>query len=224
MKNFLRTCLILALSVLGTQAQAIQITSSGQHFTVDWSLSLGSNTLSAMSDWTVMSFSATQMVLDISITNSTLLTGTLTNADITSFGFGVDPNARSRLLVPGKVFDGAGTGNGPQQTFPGSYRGIDVCLFSSGCSGGSVKHALHAGAGDSLQILLTGNFSSGTVNLLYFPIKFQTSRGSYEPAGCVNCPRVQVPEPPVAVLLGAGLLLIAVADASRRRKSAPARG
>jgi hypothetical protein len=215
MKTILRICLILALSLPGTQAQAIQITSSGQSFTVDWTLDIGSNTLSASSSWSVSSFSATQMVLDISIANTTLLSGTLTNADITTFGFGIDPNASASLLTSGTVFGGISAGSGPQQTFPGGDKAIDVCIFSAGCAGGSVTGGLHAGASDSLQLLLAGDFSSGTANLLYFPLKFQTSLGSYTPAGCVDCPTTGIPEPPVAALLGAGLLLLGLTRYSR---------
>ncbi len=213
---------LLAALLFTHQAQAIQINSVGDSWTVDWLVSASttsglSNDLSATSSWLVTSFSATQITLDISITNTTLLTGLLTNADITTFGFGVSPNATASIVTAGSTFTQVGTGNGPQQTFPGGFKGIDVCIFASGCSGGTVNNALHAGSTDSLTLLLTGNFGSGA-DLTYFPIKFQTNQGSYEPAGCVNgngC--TTVPEPGMAGLLLIGLLGITGITALRRK-------
>ena len=55
--------------------------------------------------------------LDISITNITTLTGLLTNADITTFGFGVNPNATASFVTGGEgvIFDMLGVGSGHQQ-------------------------------------------------------------------------------------------------------------
>jgi hypothetical protein len=198
------------------QAQAIQISAVGDTFTVDWSTTTTNGSLlSATTTWTVDSFSTTQILLSIDITNTTMLTSLLTNADIVSFGFGVTPNAKATITQQGSVFDSVGVGSGPQQTFPGGYKNIDVCVYAQGCSGGTVNDALHAGDSDSLQLLLKGDFSGGFADLLYFPLKFQTSDGSYEPAGCVNCP-TQVPEPSILGMMGLGLLLIGLVRIRRR--------
>jgi hypothetical protein len=226
MRTGRRTFSALALLLLATQAQAIQISSTGQSWTVDWSFNIGTaGMLSATSSWYVDSFSSTQIVLGIDITNTTSLTGQLTNADITSFGFGTVPNATGSLLTAGTTFDNVGSGSGPQQTFPGGFKQIDVCVFTSGCSGGSVNDALHAGASDSLQLLLTGDFSKGYLNLLAFPLKFQTNLGSYESAGCINgepaC--MPVPEPGITALLGLGLVLIGLTRYRLQRNAATVR-
>ena len=89
---------LIAALLLSTQAQAIQISSAGDSWTVDWlvdaSTTAGlSSDLTATSNWLVTSFTSTSITLDISITNTTTLTSLLTNADITTFGFGIDPNA-----------------------------------------------------------------------------------------------------------------------------------
>lgn len=220
---FINTRIVALVTALlfASQASAITI-GSGDTFTVDWYIDATTTSglnddLSATSTWTVSSYSSTSIVLDISITNTTLLSSTLTNADIVSFGFGVVPDATGTLLSPGSVFDGIASGSGPQQTYPGGFKQIDVCVYSSGCSGGSVTSALHAGLTDSLQIELTSTTLFGsTIDLLFFPVKFQTSQGSYAAPGCVagsNC--TPVPEPPVPLLLGLGLLGIGLARRMR---------
>ena len=215
------TTLLVAL-LFSAQASAIQISSAGDSWTVDWfvdsSITAGlSQDLSATSSWLVSSYSSTQIILDVTITNTTLLTGGLTNADITSFGFGTDNNAKASLLSAGSTFTKVGAGSGPQQTYPGGYKGIDVCIFFQNCSGGSAPSGLRAGETDSLPLLLTGNFSPIT-ELLYFPAKFQTNQGSYEPGGCVNCGG-SAPEPSILALLGIGLALIGFAHQRKNRRA-----
>jgi hypothetical protein len=224
MCNGRRTLIIFAAWLFAAQAQAIQITSAGQSWTVNWSYDLGtSGLLGSTSTWTVNYFSASQIVLSIDIANTSKLISKLGNADITAFGFGTNPNTRTSLLSAGNVFTRVGTGSGPQQTFPGGFKGINVCLFAQGCSGGTVNKALHAGSRDRIQLLLSGNFSGGVADLLYMPLKFQTSLGSYKSAGCINCPPVGVPEPSIAALLGLGLLLIGLSQRRVRRIVAAAR-
>jgi len=210
MKSILQKILISFFAFLiSGHASAIMI-SDGDTFTVDWFVDLADD-LSATSTWSVDFLSSTQIQLDISITNTTILTGSLTNADITAFGFGVAPDATASFVTGGEgsIFDMRSDGNGPQQTFPGGFKGIDVCVFASGpCSGGSVNNALHAGDTDTLSLLLTGSFGD-TAELLYFPLKFQTSQGSYEPGGCVDGDGCDgVPEPSILALLGIGLAII----------------
>lgn len=203
------------------QAQAMQITANAQRWSVDWSIDLGTNgTLSATSDWIVNSFSRDAIVVSIDITNTSRLNSLLTNADISAFGFASGPQVNTRLLEAGSVFSRLGSGNGPNRTFPGGFKGIDVCLFAQGCAGGSVNSALRAGQSDHIQLLLSGDFSNGIVDLRQIPLKFQTSKGSYEAAGCINCPPAnKVPEPPGVALLGAGLLLLGFRQFLRTRRA-----
>ncbi len=148
-------------------AVAIPVT-SGNTFTIDWFVdldnSLTSSDLAATSTWTVTSYSSTSIVLDIYIKNTTLLeVGKLDEAALVSFGFGVGNDANTDLsnvvlTSPGTVFDRIGEGKGKNKTFPGGFKGIDVCLMSTGCSGGDIKEGLQAGASDLLQLELTGRY------------------------------------------------------------------
>ena len=212
MKKTRKIVYTLAALLFTAQATAIQISSSGDSWTVDWFVDAsisGTEDLSATSDWLVSSYSSTEIILDVTITNTTTLTGSLTNADITSFGFGVDPDATATLLSAGSTFNSVDTGSGPNQTYPGGFSGIDVCVFVQNCSGGTVNDGLHAGDSDSLQLLLTGSFGDIT-EFLFFPLKFQTNNGSYEPGG-------NVPEPSILALLGIGLALIGFTHLRRNR-------
>jgi hypothetical protein len=132
------------------QAQTIQISSAGDTWTIDWlvdasTTSTLSSDLTATSTWTVDSFGSTEIMLSIDITNTTVLTGLLTNAGITTVGFGIDPNATASIYTAGSTFDLVGSGSGSQQTFPGGFKQIDICIYAQGCSGGTVNDALHAG-------------------------------------------------------------------------------
>jgi hypothetical protein len=177
----------------------------GQSFDITWFLSSSasgfSEDLKAEGTFTIDAFTSTALDITITITNDTI--GSF-QAVITSFGFGVDPNATASLLNPGTVFDGVSAGMGPPQNFPGGFKQIDVCAFSDGCAGGNINNGLQSGGNsDTLQLRLSGNFGTDptTAMLLKFPIQFQTEDGSVQFAGTTT-----VPVPSTLLLLGAGLL------------------
>jgi hypothetical protein len=196
-------------SLLGVSITAADV---GSSFDLDWKVSLSGDWLYATATYDVIAFDSSSLTLGISLTNNTVLSSTLTNADILSIGFGVSPDATATFLSSGSVFDNVSTGSGPNQTAPGGFKDIDVCLYGQNCTGGAVAQGLHAGDSDSLTLSLAGDFSGGSVDLLYFPMKFQTNLGSYEPGGSL------VPEPSGALLFGVGLLL-ARAPLRRRLRS-----
>ena len=91
-----------------------------------------------------------------------------------------------------------------QQNYPGGFKNIDICVFTQGCSGGSQGSALAAGAADTFTLVIAGAFTGHTVTLAPFPIKFQTSGGSFEFAGGQE--GSTVPEPGTVLLLSSGLI------------------
>ena len=186
----------------------------GDSFDLDWVVAnvVGTEDLSATGNFMLLAFTDDYFDLQVTIANTTVLSSSLTNADILSLGFGVNPDAAAAFLMAGEesaVFDGIDEGDGPQQTYPGGFKGIDVCVYGDGgCNGGAVAEGLHAGDTDSFQIRITGDFSDDMADLLYFPIKFQTNVGSFEPGALI-------PEPSAALVFGLGM----VAASARMRRT-----
>ena len=180
----------------------------GDDFDLGWTVANvgGTDDLSATGNFKLVSFSNSAFVLEIDVANTTVLSSTLTNADILSIGFGVNPDAVAAFVSgeTGSVFDQVGDGSGPQQTYPGGFDGIDVCVYGQGCSGGAVAEGLHAGNSDLFQLHITGDFSNGSADLLYFGAKFQTNLGSFEPGAAQP-----VPEPSAALVFGIGIAFAA---------------
>jgi hypothetical protein len=194
------------------QAVELMPGDAGDAFDVYWSVD--DPALSAMASFTVSSYSVDAIVLDITLEHTTdLADSDLSNAAILSMGFGVDPDVVATLTNTGSVFDLVAEGSGAQQSFPGGFKQVDVCIFAAGCSGGSINSGLAAGEMDTFQITLTPvstDFRAG-VTLAFFPIKFQSSAGSFEPPGEFTPP---IPEPTSMALYAVGLV---VAGAGGRR-------
>ena len=178
----------------------------GSSFDVEWLVPAGFVSalpidLSAEATFTLKSYSGDTFELEVDIENTTATTyddgGTLssTQANILSFGFGVDPDATSVAISGGSFFTTAEVQTGPQN-FPGGFKDIDVCVYTAGCSGGDVNTGLVAGGTDTITLAVTGNFNGGTVMLGDFPLKFQGQWGSFEPGGGVCEPGGDC-EPPV---------------------------
>jgi hypothetical protein len=209
----------------------------GQSFTLYWDVPAGTVgdsalpvDLTATITFTINAFNVDYgtgndtLSLGINIANTTDLSAYPgTNSAITSFGFGVTPDATATIGSSGSVFDMVGTGSGTSQNYPGGFSNIDVCIFADGCSGGNVNDGLQAGSSDSLTIDLTGNFDlygdshTGALALFDFPLKFQGTWGSFETPGQITPPPPSVPEPGTLALLG--IALFAVGLTNRRRKA-----
>lgn len=167
---------------------------------ISWLVPAGTGTLpgdlSAEAFVTVVDLQANYLDLSFEITNTTADTF---KAAILGFGLGIDPDASSvTLLSKGSVFDSATLLK--NQSFPGGFKGIDICGFAANnCQGGDIKDGLLNGKTDKFTLRIgneTGGFANG-VTITSYPVKFQTDYGSYEAAG--------VPEP--ITIVGSGLAL-----------------
>ena len=221
-RNFLQGIVCIYIISIAFTANAITITDTGQvsggnpgnqpilkatitnadigaSFDMNWLHDTGSGIFSAESTWTITSLTDTELILGISIENTTPV---LSPAGIASLGFGVDPNAT------GVAFNG-GTGTfldlvelDPQPPFPGFQTFVDICVFAgNNCAGGPQGNLLPKGGSDSFSLKIDGAFSDNLggqmVMLDSFALKTQTDAGSFELAG-------SVPIPSTLLFFGAG--------------------
>lgn len=204
----------------------------GQSFTFDWLVPAGTMgdsllpvDLSATVIFNINAFTLDAtgddtLSLQIGLSNTTDLSAyPNSNSAILSFGFGVAPDASAVFSSTGAVFNGIDSGSGPQQTFAGGFKQIDVCVFSAnGCKGGDVNDGLQAGDSDSLSIDILGDFDQGgmstlgTVTLYDFPLKFQGTWGSFETPG------QQIPAPGTLILFGSALLGLSMRRGRKGRR------
>lgn len=186
----------------------------GSQFQSNWLLEGntfgGTVDLSATALWTITEFTENSFGLSVDIVNTTVAPADDPdfNAAILSFGFATNPDTNATLQVAGSTFDTVGEGSGKKQNFPGGFKGIDVCLYSHGCSGGSINTGLNIGEADHLEFLLSpdnGYFDLATgLDMSIFAIKFQGTQGSYEFMSAPNNTTI-VPLPGAAVLFGIGI-------------------
>ncbi len=213
---------IASLATATTQAVAI-IDDVSDDFIINWAYSpVTGSTASAIGEFDVTSISATQLVMNVKLTNTS--TGFI-NAGITSFGFNVSPNAtgasantfgaNDTATDADKVNDAA-LGNLP------AIAAIDICFYSANnCNGGAQGNLLGMGETDYFTITITGSFPGASVSFLDLiattsyggtglaGIKFQTNLTSYEFTGSSPPPDGgddPLPVPGVVALLGLGLL------------------
>jgi hypothetical protein len=215
-KKFFAPSLAFILSGLlfAAPTGAITIDDVNDDFTITWFLAQGGADndgggtapfdLRAHATFDITAISTTSVTLLITFTNQTT-PPVGQNSGITSFGMGVNTNPTGVTFTD--TTDAGFTNaevQGGQQNYPGGFKSIDVCVFTQGCSGGSQGSALAAGATDTFTLVIAGAFTGNSVTLAPFPIKFQTSGGSFEFAGTEESS--PVPEPGTVLLLSSGLI------------------
>jgi hypothetical protein len=205
--------LFAALAALGaSSAHALLISSTADDFDVSWSALAGTNLLAAHATFDVTSFSSTQIVFSVTISNDSVLT-TFVNAGLASFGLQTAPKASSASIAGASVFQSATIDNIPSLNF------INMCVWAgNNCNGGPQGQLLAVGQSDSFTLTLnstTGGFANG-LDVIDSGVKFQTSGGSFEFTGseclvereCAHEPPPQLPEPGTLALVGLGLLAV----------------
>ena len=212
--------------MLGTgPAGALTINDINDDFTINWFLAKGGSDndgsgpapcdLKAKATFAITAISNTSATLLLTLMNQTTPPAGQ-NSGITSFGIGVNPNAPGRTFTdtPDAGFTNAVIHHG-HQNYPGGFKQIAVCVFTQGCSGGGQPTALAAGASDTFTLVIVGAFTGHPVTLAPFPIKFQTSGGSFEFAGIEDIN--PAPEPGTGLLLSSGLIGLGLTRWRKRR-------
>jgi hypothetical protein len=211
---------------------------AGDHLDLTWDLDgsvvLGPDliadfpTLAATASLDVASITATTVVIDITLDNTTNPASNLVGliAGIVSFGLELEGFTSGILSTAGISLDTYDTNNiagGPGLT-------VDFCASTdASCNAGNSGDGIQIGASDILQFTLSGAFDVGGITLSNFATKWQTNRdelfplpddpdvllagnSSFEQPGL---PGGIIPEPNTAALMVIGLA--GLAWKSRRR-------
>jgi hypothetical protein len=177
----------VASALLSTGALALDmgLATPAQSFTISqnsggWSLVVGGTV-------DITALSANSLTVHVVLNNLS----TLGNGDqiarpkdvrLSSFGFGVDPNASA--VGFGDDADG-GMVNAALGSLP-SLASVEVCAFGGpNCSGGG-NGGIRAGAFDEFDLILAGTWGD-TVTFDPLGVKFQTTNGSYEFSCTESC-------------------------------------
>lgn len=222
MTKFQKTARVAAVSALFALFSAIGnatvITpSSNNPLSFTWSYSSVAGNLTGNGSLNLSGFNTSQLTVAVTLANTS---GTPSNR-LTSFGFGIDPNAT------GVIFSDANDGgmiNAVLDNIP-SLATIEVCAYGgNNCSGGS-NGGILGGANDTFSIVLAGNWGN-QVDITPIGFKYQTDSGSFE----FTTPTISsgtggqvggvgpIPEPGVLALLSAGLLGQVLLIRQRRRR------
>ncbi|NEP20424.1 MAG: cistern family PEP-CTERM protein [Leptolyngbya sp. SIO4C1] len=156
---------------------------------------------------TVMALTKDKLSLQINVSNETKQPP---NPDykmaIMSLWFGVEqPVSSIEIAQAGNPFSRVEQPTNGQQSTPGGFKDIDVCVLTAqNCSGGNVKKGLQIGQSDTFAVNIFGDFSMDSnhdtsdraaATISDIGVKWKGNDGSYELAG--------TPEP--VTILGSGL-------------------
>jgi hypothetical protein len=224
-RKFALATVTAALATFGVASQATLVDATTNNpLGFSWSYNTGSSTLTGIGTMTISGFNSTTLSVLISLTNTSSMTGQ-GGERLTSFGFGIDPNASS--VGFSDAADGGMINAVLGANFP-AVQGIDVCAIGgSTCAGGS-NGGIWAGTTDVFTVTLGGTWGS-SVNIDPIGIKYQTGYGSFEfttgssssTSSSSGGTSGQIPEPASSALAGLGLGLLGLGF-YRRRKAAAA--
>lgn len=209
--QFVKQALSVAAAsvVLATAAHATVISAgSNNPFAFNWSYASAAGVLSGNGSLNLAGFGSNALTVNVTLNN----TSALQNNRLTSFGFGITPNATG--VTFNDVNDGGMVG-AALDNIP-SLAAIEVCAFGgNNCSGGG-NGGILGGGSDSFSLVLGGTWGT-SVDIAPIGFKYQTGLGSFEFTTTDRgggSPPQSVPEPSVFALMGLGLLALGL----RRRK------
>jgi len=160
-------------SLCSATGNATILSSGSDTMNFTWSYDTGgaAGTLTGSGSIVASGFNSSSLLLTVSLSNTSIVLGDR----LTSFGFGIDPNATS--VAFSDVADGGMVG-ASLSSIP-SLATIEVCAYGGpNCSGGGNGGILPGGS-DSFALTLGGTWGS-TVNIDPLGYKFQTALTSYE--------------------------------------------
>lgn len=175
------------------------------------------HTLTGNGTMTLSGFNSGSLTVNLTLNNTSAIGGQ-GGERLTSFGFGIDPNATGASFSDAS--DGGMINAVLGQNFP-SIQAIDVCAIGGkNCAGGS-NGGIFGGSSDSFVVFLSGTWGN-SVNIDPIGFKYQTGYGSFEfTTGGSNGGGTPVPEPMSTALVGLGLAVFGLGFL-RRRKPATA--
>lgn len=217
--RFVRSVIAGAVMVAGMcAAQAVVISSSSNNpYTFNWSFNSVAGALTGTGTMTLSGFNSSSLTIAITLNN----TSGLSSNRLTSFGFGINPNAT------GITFSDANDGGMVGATLDNipSLNAIEVCAWGgNNCSGGG-NGGILGGGSDSFSVILAGTWGD-SVDIAPIGFKYQTGSGSFEFTTASSTTTTStsggnlVPEPLSATLVGLGLAIAGLTTARRRRVAA----
>lgn len=195
-----------ALVLASASAQAVIITQASNSHNFNWSFASAAGALSGTGSMTVTGFNSLFLNVGVTLNN----TSGLSSNRLTSFGFGINPNA---LLVSFSDNNDGGLLDASLSQIPG-LSSIEVCAFGGNNCAGGANGGILGGASDTFSMILGGLWGT-QVDIAPIGFKYQTGSGSFEFTTTDGGGGGQVPEPASLALLGLGLLGLGFA---RRRK------
>lgn len=223
-RKFALAAVTAALATFGASSHAVLVGAGGTNpLNFSWNFNTGTSILDGVGTMTISGFNSSTLSVTISLTNNASIGGQ-GGERLTSFGFGIDPNATS--VGFSDASDGGMTSAVLGQNFPG-IQGIDICAIGGSTCAGGGNGGIFAGTSDTFTILLGGNWGS-SVNIDPIGIKYQTGYGSFEfttsssSSSSSGGTSGQIPEPASSALAGLGLGLLGLGFYRRRKTTAAA--
>lgn len=205
---------LIALASAAPAAATVITSASNNPLNFSWSYTtIGGAVLDGTGSLSVSGFNSTSLTVAVTLNNG----ASLASERLTSFGFGINPNATG--VTFSDVVDGGMVG-ASLASIP-SLAAIEVCAWGgNNCPGGS-NGGIVGGASDSFSVILAGSWGS-SVDIAPIGFKYQTGPGSFEFTTTNSGPGpgpTPIPEPATLALFGLGVAGLGLVARRRRRQA-----